>query len=118
MVPVLKDKLITYLEHLASGRTIALHSKRWGLCNNLEYEFPANYSWIKSLMVAFYPSWKYFSKNFAFPVPDPNHLNDFSKAERYYYAKCNDNLWDPDSEYGKLRYDLVKEFLEYVKRLA
>jgi len=49
------------------------------------------------------PDWPYYSGDTKYPVPHPS----YSPRRAYNVAHLHDNMWDKDTEYGKMRYNLL-----------
>lgn len=61
---------------------------------------------------ASFKTWKYYSGDPGFPVPGPANSIDAVDA---YFDESND-LWDRDTAYGRLRWDLLDHIIEEMSK--
>lgn len=59
-----------------------------------------------------FETWPHYSGDPSFPVPSPDRS---IAAIDYYFDKGND-LWDRDTEYGRLRWDLLDHIIKELSK--
>lgn len=86
------------LERLLAGD---IEFPKAGICSNLNNNSP--------LVRKYSKSWKYYSGDIHYPVPDPE--GKLFGRDMY---QVTDNMWE--GEYGELRRDLVKHILQEISK--
>lgn len=61
---------------------------------------------------ASFKTWPHYSGDIDFPVPSPDKSMDATDA---YFDESND-LWDRDTEYGRLRWDLLDHIIKEISK--
>ena len=59
-----------------------------------------------------FKTWQYYSGDISFPVPSPD---GFTEAIDAYFDETDD-LWDWDTEYGRLRWDLLDHIIKELSK--
>lgn len=59
-----------------------------------------------------FKTWPHYSGDFSFPVPSPDKSIEALDA---YFDKSND-LWDCNTEYGRLRWDLLDHIIKELSK--
>lgn len=85
------------------------HQYDSGICGNVqsilaERGYDHKYEDTRDALHECFRSWPKYSGDTGYPVPDPDHPKDASKAFDAYYR--NGNVWA--GEYGELRYELLQ----------
>lgn len=62
----------------------------------------------------FWQDWEYFSGNNDYPVPmDREHRLEYQAESAYDFTE---NMWDADTEYGTLRFELLDHLIEKMQK--
>lgn len=75
-----------------------------GICENVG---------IRVIPVKLLKSWDNYSQDYLYPVPSTEE--NISAEEKYIKEGQSKNLWNKDTEYGKLRWKLLDYLEEYLK---
>lgn len=68
----------------------------------------------RRLFRASFTTWQHYSGDDSFPVPSPTRS---ISAQDYYFDKTID-LWDRDTEYGRLRWDLLDHIIKELSKMS
>lgn len=86
---------------------------REGICGQLSDEVC---EWIAEQ----FDQWEHFSGNYAYPI-SVNEIDvwgvEIGPSQQYYDAKSRAEMWDTDTEYGRMRWDLLAFLLERASKL-
>lgn len=77
---------------------------RVGICKNIG---------IRVIPIKILKSWDKYSKDYLCPVPSTEEY--VNAEEKYTKEAIAKNLWNKDTEYGRLRYELLDFIEEYIK---
>lgn len=100
--------LLTALKQL---RDTGPYDRSTGICS--QFEPPDSYNSEERLQfLASFKTWPHYSGDISFPVPSPDKSIEAIDA---YFDKSND-LWDRDTEYGRLRWDLLDHIIEELSK--
>lgn len=102
-----RDEVIAHLKALADNKVQPLHVDN-GLC--IELDAVCGVGECSDLVYSAADSWKHFSGNPAFPIPDPCGKEEPSSQ----YCRAPD-MWSPSSPYGALRRDLCRHVAKYLE---
>lgn len=61
-----------------------------------------------------FKTWQHYSGDDSFPIPSPDKSIN---AQDAYFDKRND-LWDRDTEYGRLRWDLLDHIIAEMSKMS
>ena len=75
-----------------------------GICENVG---------IRVIPIKLLKAWDNYSEDYLYPVPSTEE--SVSAEEKYIKEGQSKNLWNKDTEYGKLRYELLDFIEEYLK---
>lgn len=103
--------LLTALKQL---RENGPHNRSAGICSQFDL-YGLYSSEERQQFRASFKTWPHYSGDPSFPVPSPDGL---TYAINAYFDKSN-YLWDRNTEYGRLRWDLLDHIIEemsYVNR--
>lgn len=122
-----KEVLNTMLDSLRDLYEGKLKYDYLGICSNLSVPTVQKYgiqskllsSLIDGIMKDCFKSWEFYSGNPGYPVPptkvfvceDP-HAGQWA----YNRAALNETLWDQDTQYGRLRMDLVGHMIKFIEK--
>lgn len=96
------NKLLGNLNALKIGKISYLHT---GICNNCHGSL--------DLVEKAAHHWPKHSGNYKYPVPADGILPSQDAKYAYYDSYHNKTLWEKDTAYGQLRYELVDFLIEY-----
>ena len=82
----------------------------YGICNNL---YEKTYVNISDFLQPCFETWKHFSGNYSYPVPDPD--SDKYSASEVFNTTHEDDMWNPEHPYGSLRLDLLEHLIRECK---
>lgn len=72
-----------------------------GICSLIRHNFDGTYGVALNTLQRHYNDWPHYNGNKNFPVPHPTMEPDDAFL-------TIDNIWDLDTEYGRLRHDLLQ----------
>lgn len=82
-----------------------------GICSQLGLYCLCNLEEYRQFLACF-KTWPHYSGDIDFPVPSPDKSIEAIDA---YFDKSND-IWDRDTEYGRLRWDLLDHIIKELSK--
>lgn len=106
------ERIKEKLEAIVSGEVTFLHN---GLCSYLKLSL--NYQENK-LIKSYSETWGHYSGSYTYPIPADYSFNPVQEPVEIYgvYQRRGLNFIDPETEYGRLRLDLVRYWLECINK--
>lgn len=83
-----------------------------GICSQLDLYGSYSSEEQRWQFIASFMTWPHYSGDISFPVPSPDKSIEAIDA---YFDKSND-LWDRDTEYGRLRWDLLDHIIKEMSK--
>lgn len=98
-------KLFTILSNIRDIKTGKKEiNPKSGICKNIG---------IRDIPIKLLKSWDKYSWDYIYPVPSTEEY--ILAEEKYTKEAIAKNLWNKDTEYGRLRYELLDFIEEYIK---
>lgn len=107
----LTEHLSAVLKNLYLTRQTRLFP-RCGICNNVAANCYFREDKIDEILMEVFSHWPNFSGDIHYPVPHPR----CSPMEGYEISRRT-SLWDPETEYGKARFELLEFSIKYLEKI-